>query len=358
MYDLTKNPAQLKAQISRYEKMLRQEKKTLGMLDDSAGNRYLLGPMYLASDDLQGALKSYKWFEKSCPDDEGEPFQYLCWTLVLYRTGNIKLASEKLVKTMLMNLYLFPHLFKIEVAHIDIWYGSSEGAEGYIGYAPKGVFELWQESEIAWAKEIYYQPDVTKIRDRYIEIFHQLKNEPVGPKRSELVNEALQLSNFQITDVFAEVSPIKTTDLNTRPEAMVKIFTVDILCNGNAISLLRYECRRIIEMRENQTFADLHLAIQQFFNFANDHMYAFFLGELWKGHSIGISGDNTEQAKTTNLGKWLKKDKIIGYIFDFGDEWVFGMAVTDIREEPRTDKQYPVLIEKIGRNPKQYRKDS
>ena len=40
--------------------------------------------------DIEGATKSYQWFEENCPDDIGEPFQYLCWALALYRSGNEK----------------------------------------------------------------------------------------------------------------------------------------------------------------------------------------------------------------------------------------------------------------------------
>jgi tetratricopeptide (TPR) repeat protein len=93
---IPKDPQKIKAQIQRYEQALKQEKKTFDAIDDSAGKRYLLGPLYLLMGDIPGAVKSFAWFAKSFPDDMGEPFQYLCWSLALYRSGKLKEATQKL----------------------------------------------------------------------------------------------------------------------------------------------------------------------------------------------------------------------------------------------------------------------
>jgi len=111
MYEFPKDPKKIKERIRRYERALKAEVQTFGMLDDGAGKRYLLGPLYMLMGDLRGALASFAWFEQACPDDTGEPFQYLCWSLALYRSGKLEAASKKLRRTMLMNLYLLPHLY-------------------------------------------------------------------------------------------------------------------------------------------------------------------------------------------------------------------------------------------------------
>jgi hypothetical protein len=47
--------------------------------------------------------------------------------------------------------------------------------------------------------EVYSSQEVEKIRSRYIEIYRQLKIEPIGAKRTELVMEAMEMerSGFQ-----------------------------------------------------------------------------------------------------------------------------------------------------------------
>ena len=43
----------------------------------------------------------------------GEPLDYLCWSLALYRAGDLEAAAKKLLQTMLRNLYLLPALLGI-----------------------------------------------------------------------------------------------------------------------------------------------------------------------------------------------------------------------------------------------------
>ena len=73
MSRLPKNPTKIRERLKRYERELRQEFKNFGFFDDSSGKRYLLGPLYLMLGDTKGALKSFEWFEKTFPDDSGEP---------------------------------------------------------------------------------------------------------------------------------------------------------------------------------------------------------------------------------------------------------------------------------------------
>ena len=94
MFNIPKDPKKIKERIRRYERALKKEKEEHGFYDDSAGKRYLIGPMYLYLGDIEGALKSYKWFEEEFPDDSGLPFNLLCWTLVLYRSVDKKGATS------------------------------------------------------------------------------------------------------------------------------------------------------------------------------------------------------------------------------------------------------------------------
>jgi hypothetical protein len=114
MYQFPKEPKKIRQRIRRYERGLRKEYEKFGFIHDGFGKRYLLGPLYMILGDTPGAIKSFEWFEKTFPDDIGEPFQYLCWTLALYRSGDLEAAARKLRQTMLSNLYLIPHLLGSE----------------------------------------------------------------------------------------------------------------------------------------------------------------------------------------------------------------------------------------------------
>jgi hypothetical protein len=198
MSQFPKEPKKIRARITRYERELCKEYEMNGFIRDGYGKRYLLGPLYLLLGDLAGAIKSFEWFEEMFPRDMGEPVHSLCWTLALYRAGNIAGASHRFVQTMLSNLYLIPHLIGLEQDELDIWHGSNLAEKEYLEYIPPEISALWGASALQWAQEMYDNPKVGQIRARYIEIVEQLKSEPPGPRRSELVNEAFRLQNRKL----------------------------------------------------------------------------------------------------------------------------------------------------------------
>jgi tetratricopeptide (TPR) repeat protein len=190
-----KDPKKIRARIRRYERELRKEYETFGAFDDSYGKRYLLGPLYLLMGNLDGALQSYAWFDKNFPDDVGDPMQYLCWTLALYRANDLDGAKRKLRETMLLNLYLIPHLLGIEQDEIDMWHGTNTAWKEHLDYIPPVIFSLWDDDARQWARETYQSDDMRQVRERYIEIHHQLQTETEYEKRVQLVKEASQLKH-------------------------------------------------------------------------------------------------------------------------------------------------------------------
>jgi hypothetical protein len=89
-------PKKIRARIRRYERELRKEQDKFGYIGDGYGKRYLLGPLYLLMDDVEGAVRSCEWFEQTFPDDIGEPVHFLCWTHGLKgRTDGLRSPSEE-----------------------------------------------------------------------------------------------------------------------------------------------------------------------------------------------------------------------------------------------------------------------
>ncbi len=183
----------IRERIRRYERKLREEKRTYGDYRDGAGKRYLLGPSYLLLGDTEGAMKSFRWFEAEFPDDCGEPGHFLCWASASWRAGDQEGAARKLKQTMLANLYIIPHLLGLEIVALDIWHGSSDEEPRYLQFIPDEYFLLWDENELAWAARLYHSLEFETIRTRYVEIHKELKDTAPGAKRSRLVEEAYHL---------------------------------------------------------------------------------------------------------------------------------------------------------------------
>ncbi len=76
MYQFPKEPKKIRERIRRYERTLRKENQEFGSISDGYGKRYLLGPLYMLLGDTAGAIKSFEWFDKTCPGDMGEPSPY------------------------------------------------------------------------------------------------------------------------------------------------------------------------------------------------------------------------------------------------------------------------------------------
>jgi hypothetical protein len=193
MYDFPQDPKKIRARIRRYERALRREEACYGFINDGAGKRYLLGALYLLMGDTAGAIRSFAWFAQTFPDDSGDPLQYLCWTLALYRAEELEHAAAKLRQTMLANLYLVPRLLGLQQDHIDMWYPSNLAEQYYSDEVPEAVFALWEPPALHWAHTTYQDAFMQRVRRRYIAIYRQLKTERPGPKRSRLVAEAYRL---------------------------------------------------------------------------------------------------------------------------------------------------------------------
>jgi len=198
MYYLPTEPKKIKARIRRYERAFVEEREQLGYIHDGAGKRYRLGPLYLLMGDLQGALDSYRWFEAEFPDDTGEVFQYLCWALTLYRSGYRGQAADKLIQTMMHNLYVIPFVLGWDPQPLDIWHASDWHEIGYLDYMDPAILHLITDEEKNWMSQQCQSPKSMAIQKRFIEIHRQLKDERPGPKRSQLVKEVSRLEDLDL----------------------------------------------------------------------------------------------------------------------------------------------------------------
>lgn len=124
---------------------------------------------------------------------------------------------------------------------------------------------------------------------------------------------------------------------------------------------------RTLEIREDQTLAQLHKIIFKAFDRFDEHLYEFQVGGKGphdpKAKKYGLPAQEAEifnelqltgnVTQTTLDNLKLKKDDVFGYWFDFGDDWWHQINVLAV--EQKTPKgRYPKITTRIGQSPPQY----
>jgi hypothetical protein len=127
--------------------------------------------------------------------------------------------------------------------------------------------------------------------------------------------------------------------------------------------------KRRVALRGDHTLADLHLALQDAFEWDNEHLYAFWLdGRFWSLDAVEYSHPQHAREQNPQGKFWeipetksaeerldsldLEAGQKIAYVFDFGDEWRVELTVADITADD--GGKYPALLESIGKAPPQY----
>ena len=115
-------------------------------------------------------------------------------------------------------------------------------------------------------------------------------------------------------------------------------------------------CYRHIQISQNATLYQLHVAILEAFEFMDDHAHAFFMdNKTWSQYdayySMKMDGHErlTKSRKLEKLN--LKKGSQFKYVFDFGEEWRFQCKVLRELEE---DTKTPLVIREVGESLEQY----
>nr|WP_288837591.1 hypothetical protein [uncultured Flavobacterium sp.] len=115
----------LKTKITNIKRKLSAERRKYGYYDDSRGNRYLPLKYFIELEDYKGALAYLKWFSKNFPDDMGFPDFLFEWTIILFKCGKTKEATEKAFETFCRNTYLFDQFLGKPLMQINKREGSN-----------------------------------------------------------------------------------------------------------------------------------------------------------------------------------------------------------------------------------------
>ncbi len=146
------------------------------------------------------------------------------------------------------------------------------------------------------------------------------------------------------------------------PPATLYVLLVYLMGGPTSEKFTNKVISRVIEIRGDQTLAQLHEAIFKAYDRWDQHLYEFHFGKRpfdRDGPNYGVpegpAGENGPgDARTTTLDDLaLKQERVFGYWFDFGDNWYHQIQVERIEEAIPT-VTYPRVTRRVGKSPPQY----
>ncbi len=114
-------------------------------------------------------------------------------------------------------------------------------------------------------------------------------------------------------------------------------------------------CYRHLRISGNETLHDLADAILWAFDFKHDHLYSFFMDNIWWSpdaeYRSPFDGEppSADRVKLAKLR--LEKGQAFKFVFDYGDEWRFQCKVLQILNERTDDTE---IVRMKGAPPEQY----
>lgn len=113
---------------------------------------------------------------------------------------------------------------------------------------------------------------------------------------------------------------------------------------------------RKIQLSHLHTLLDLHNAIQDAFDFDDDHLYSFFM-DAKRYSRNAYESPNCENGPYVNevtIGEleFYEGQRIL-YFFDYGDSWEFNIVLEKIDSNCPLPFN-PKIVEKKGKSPEQY----
>lgn len=163
----------------------------------------------------------------------------------------------------------------------------------------------------------------------------------------------------------------KTPKVARAKSSPAQLYTLDVwilsgMMTRKFIKKNKIVCRTI-QIRSDQTLADLHECIFDAFDRFDPHLYEFQFGkgphdrdaprygpEMPDDGFFDKEDKHVGIAEQTSLGSLgLKVGRSFGYWFDFGDDWMHQIDVVAIDNDVPKGK-YPKVVKRVGESPPQY----
>ena len=186
----------VKANIEKYKKALAADKKYWGgQYHDGKGIRYIIPEQFIKINDYKGGLRYLFWFDKNFPDDSGYPIFLFEWTFILFKCDKLIEAENKAHQTFFSNTYLFDKFLGKEHLRLDKNESSNWEFESLVDGFPYSSLDIEFSEFASWTQNVFNSRTFLDKANEFIEIESKLKTEPVGQKRTELVNRLYKNKN-------------------------------------------------------------------------------------------------------------------------------------------------------------------
>ena len=180
----------VKAKIEKYKKALATDKKYWGgQYHDGRGIRYIIPAQFIKIKDYKGGQQYLNWFYKNFPDDSGYPIFLFEWTFILFRCDKLIEAENKAQQTFFSNTYLFDKFLGKEPLRLDKNESSNWEYESLVDSFPYSNMDTEFIEFANWTEKVLSSRTFLDKANEFIEIKRKLKTQPVGEKRTELVNQ-------------------------------------------------------------------------------------------------------------------------------------------------------------------------
>ena len=179
----------VKAKIEKYKKALAADKKYWGgQYHDGQGIRYIIPEQFIKINDYKGGLRYLNWFDKNFPDDSGYPIFLFEWTFILFKCDKLIEAENKAHQTFFSNTYLFDKFLGKEPLRLEKNESSNWEFESLVDGFPYSSLNTEFIEFASWTQNVFSSRTFLDKANEFIEIERKLKTEPVGQKRTKLVN--------------------------------------------------------------------------------------------------------------------------------------------------------------------------
>lgn len=179
----------VRAKIQKYKKALAADKKYWGgEYHDGRGIRYIIPEQFIKIKDYKGGKRYLNWFDKNFPDDCGYPIFLFEWSFILFKCNKLIEAEKKAHETFFSNTYLFDKFLGKEPLRLDKNENLNWEHEALVDNFPYSSLDTEFLEFASWLENILNNQTFLSKVNEFIEIEQKLKTEPVGKKRTELVN--------------------------------------------------------------------------------------------------------------------------------------------------------------------------
>lgn len=189
-----KQADKLRLKIKNIKAALAADKKRWGgFYDDSRGLRYMPPQFYIKLGDWANGVKYLKWFHKNFPDDSGFPDFLFEWTIILFKSGDLKQAEQKGFRAFCSNTYIIDKFFGRPIVPLDKYENSNIDIPEFADYLPY----LSDQSTLAdfadWLDKFTKTEKFVAKSRKFVDIYRRLKTETDSKTRHYLFRQAQQL---------------------------------------------------------------------------------------------------------------------------------------------------------------------